>query len=266
MFGRVAGVAAVGLLVSSAAWAQDSDDYRTRLELDGFAGYAFNQRLDGNLGSNIYNRIGPRDDFTYGASLGYYATPNLEVGVLWSGQKSQLELREFNSAAAAAARTSAASVSGPVMSVEATTNGAGNFRVGQMYINTFHGVLSYNFGPATSMIRPFIFGGAGVTRYGNVSYQAVDVTTTTTGGTRTTSTTVVPASIPAESRFSTTWGVGVKIAPTHGLGIRLAGRWTPTRVNSSSNGWWCDGSLGCYTSGGRFQNEFSITGGITLRY
>jgi len=264
MFRRVAGVAAVGLLVSSAAWAQDSDDYRTRLELNGFAGYSFNQRLDGNLGSNVYNRIGPRDDLTYGAELGYYATPNLEIGLLWSGQRSQLELRDFDPvAAAAAAGTSAASVGRPVVSVAQTTNGAGVYRVGQMYVNTFHGVLSYNFGPSTAMIRPFVFGGAGVTRYGNVTYQAVDVTATGTGAT---TTAVVPASIPAESRFSTTWGLGLKIAPTHGLGIRLAGRWTPTRVNSSSSGWWCDPNLGCYTNGGRFQNEFTVTGGVTLRY
>ncbi len=272
MLRRVTGVAAVGLLFSSAAWAQDSD-YRTRLELSGLAGYAFNQRLNSNIGSNIYNRIGPRDDFTYGAELGYYATPNLEVGFLWSGQRSELELRDFNrQAAVAAAQTSATSVGVPVVSVQAMTNSANDFRVGKMTINTYHGILAWNFGPQEARVRPFVFGGAGVTHYNNLDYeQAVTTTlttaaTATTPATTTTATAFVPASIPASSRFSTTWGVGVKVAPVHGLGLRLAGRWTPTRINSSNSGWWCDGALGCYTNGGRYQNEFAVTGGITARF
>ena len=295
MFCRVMGVAALGLLISSAAWAQDTQGQgttgttdktgaqtedtstttqtttttpqtmdtdtdtsdRPRLELTGFAGYAFNDVVDfnsdrgvTNADVNFYNSIGPRDRLSYGAGIGYDVTSNLQIGFLWSRLSSPLEMRGFTSSAALAGGWSgpAGSNSGTATGetggtgtggtgtgtgdgtgatgtggtgtgtgttrsfpVLTTTNGVTPYQIGDMDVNTFHGTLGWNFGPVDAVVRPFIFGGAGVTRYGEVNYQFANTT-----GTGTAASTMTSARIGSDSRFSTTWGVGVKIAPRKG--------------------------------------------------
>jgi hypothetical protein len=350
MFCRIAGMTAVGLLISAGAWAQDtqgqtttgtqsgtqtttetttdtqtttthttsssSDENRPRLELAGFAGWTFNQSLQFNKDlasaaatTNFYNNVGPRDRLTYGASLGYDVTPNLMIGFLWSGQNSKLELRNFNQQAAAAVgftRAGSGTVGGGTSGTSAgtsftaypvlvTADGASSYSVGNLDVNNFHGIAQWNFGPTESIVRPFLFGGAGVTRFGDVDYSYVNTVTTTTpagaagAGATTTTSSMVNARIPALSRFSTTWGVGVNIAPTRGLGIRIAGRWTPTRltnsgysgfvgsgsttaattttsVNNGNTAWWCNPFSGCSTKSSLYQNQWAITGGLSFRF
>lgn len=364
MFCRVAGTAALALLVSTAAWAQvggsgsgqsgtsgsgsdssgrsstgssdktdtmgtntsssgqDTTSTRTtqtttsttdnamgsdrpRLELAGFAGYTFNQGLDFNSGNgrlaasdvNFYNSIGLEDRFSYGASLGYDVTSNLQVGFLWSRMSGPLELRGFDANAAIAAGWSGPnSGSGGVGSggtggtstggtggsgsgratfpALITTNGVSPYSIGDTDVNTFHGTLGWNFGPVDAAVRPFLFGGAGVTRYGPIDYQFADMASGATPGS------MASARIQPDSRFSTTWGVGVKIAPARGLGVRIAGRWTPTRLpagnsvsggtstgsSSTNQGWWCSGQWGCFANESRFTNQFSLTGGLIVRF
>ncbi len=348
-----------------------TDENRTRLELSAFAGYAFNQTLNlnsniasGSQTTNFYDRIGPRDRFTDGASLGYDVTRNLMVGVLWSGQNNdKLQVSNFNSTAATAVgftRTGAGTGTvgtgtgtgtggtgtgttgtgtGTVTNrvgefpILGTANGASNFQIGTMNVNNFHGIIGYEFGPDTALIRPFVYGGAGVTRYGDVNFSYSNQVTSGTGRTATTSSQMVSAVLPSLSRFSTTWGIGLQIAPYKGLGIRIVGRWTPTRLSNSSftgpaaftstagagtgatgttgtgttgtgttgtgttgtgtgttgtgatgaatgangaaNGinitnsnsaWWCNAFSGCSTKSSLYQNQWAITGGITVRF
>ncbi len=290
-----------------------SDD-RPRLELTGFAGWTFNQTLDLTQSggtttvTSFYNSVAPRDRLSYGAMLGYDVTRNLMIGFRWSAENSKLRLSNFNSTAAAAtgwkpsSGTSATGASGAGFpSVLLTSNGASPYDVGNLNVNNFHGILGWNFGPDDALIRPFVYGGAGVTRYGDTDYTIMQAVTTPATATRAASTTVGPvsATLPGATKFSTTWGLGVTIAPRKGLGIRVAGNVTPARLNSypattsaasaagtptsatygtvatagttatsvsTTSSWWCNAFSGCPNKSYVYANQWSITGGLSFRF
>jgi Outer membrane protein beta-barrel domain len=123
--------------------------------------------------------------------------------------------------------------------------------IGDMSIHTYHGVFTYNFGPGDSKIRPYVFGGLGGTSYGDVSYATVNRTGTLSGF----------------SRFSTTWGAGVKMYGSGHVGGRFGIRLTPTYIKSDASGWWCDPYWGCYLVGNaQYANQVDINGGVTFRF
>jgi hypothetical protein len=123
--------------------------------------------------------------------------------------------------------------------------------IGDMTISTYHGYYGYNFGDSDAHVRPFLFGGIGATSSG-------DVNATVLG---------VPRSIPGSTRFSTTWGGGVKFFPNPKFGVRAAVRWTPTYIKSDAAGWWCDPYWGCYLAGNaQYANQFEMSGGVSLRF
>jgi hypothetical protein len=123
--------------------------------------------------------------------------------------------------------------------------------VGDMAVENYHGVIAYHFGTREARVRPFVLGGLGVTRYSQLTYSAADQ----------------PRDIGGETRFSTTWGGGVKLWPGRSVGIRLHGRWTPTYIKSNSAGWWCDPYWGCYVlSEAQYANQLELAAGVSLRF
>ena len=123
--------------------------------------------------------------------------------------------------------------------------------VGDMAVENYHGVIAYHFRPRVARVRPFVLGGLGVTRYSQLTYSAADQ----------------PRDIGGDTRFSTTWGAGVKLWLGRGVGIRLQGRWTPTYIKSTSSGWWCDPYWGCYVlSEVEYANQFELAAGVSLRF
>lgn len=42
--------------------------------------------------------------------------------------------------------------------------------------------------------------------------------------------------IDSSTRFSTTWGGGVKVYPGRNVGLKLTARWTPTYIKSDPGG------------------------------
>lgn len=123
--------------------------------------------------------------------------------------------------------------------------------LGDINVTTYHGYFAYNFGEADSRVRPFVFGGVGATNFGSV-----DVTVA--GQDR---------SIGGDTQFSTTWGGGVKFFPSQHVGVRVAGRFTPTYIKTDSAGWWCDPYWGCWLVGdAQYSNQFEISGGVTFRF
>ncbi len=285
----------------------EAEESRAHVELSGFAGYTFNNALNLNTGSgsvaaNFYDNVGPRDRFTYGASLGYDFTPNLMIGFLWSAQNDdRLQVSNFNSTAATAVGftprgkgttgtgTGGTTATGAVTvyPILGTANGATSYEIGKMNVNNFHGIVQYEFGSKDALIRPFVYGGAGVTRYGAVNYSYANQVVSGTGATATTMSQTVNATFPSINRFSTTWGIGFQVAPYKGLGIRIAGRWTPTRLSNSgfatppaagsgtgatsttpagNAAWWCNAFSGCSSKGSLYQNQWAVTGGLTVRF
>jgi opacity protein-like surface antigen len=114
-------------------------------------------------------------------------------------------------------------------------------------IYNYHGYLAYNFGESDAKARPYVLGGLGATQFGALTTAVGDI-----GG---------------ETKFLTTWALGVKLYPNRNVGIRLEGRWTPTYIKSDAAGYWCDPYWGCYTiADAQYANQFELSGGITLRF
>ena len=124
--------------------------------------------------------------------------------------------------------------------------------LGDLTVNTYHPYVAYNVGEVDGRVRPFVLVGFGATSYPGVTYVAA------TGDTRETD---------GETRFSTTWGVGVKVFPSPNVGARFGVQWTPTYIKSDTAGWWCDPYWGCYlVSDSQYANQFQLNGGITFRF
>jgi len=129
--------------------------------------------------------------------------------------------------------------------------GTATREIGDQSVDNYHGYFALNFGDPDASVRPYLLFGAGVTHYGGVAY--------TVGG--------FSGETRSDSRFSPTFGAGLKLYPGHSFGIRLGGRWTPTYIKSDSEGWWCDPYWGCYVVGdAQYSNQFELSGGILFRF
>lgn len=129
---------------------------------------------------------------------------------------------------------------------------SGTADVSELNVDNYHGNLVYNFGYGDSRVRPFIFGGLGATRYGfgNLLFSGAP------GG-----------QISSDTRFSTTWGGGVKFYAGPNVGVRAAARWTPTYITSTDVGIWCDPWYGCWAVGDPdYSHQFELSGGITFKF
>jgi hypothetical protein len=104
--------------------------------------------------------------------------------------------------------------------------------IGDMSVDNYHGFLAYHFGDVDAKARPTSW--AGAARRTTARFPSASATS--------------PARPAAETQFSTTWGLGVKLYPPQG-GHHLLARWTPTYIKSDAEGWWCDPYWGCYVVG-----------------
>ncbi len=114
-------------------------------------------------------------------------------------------------------------------------------------IYNYHGYFAYNFGDSDAKVRPYFLGGVGATQFGALKTNAGDI-----GG---------------QTKFSTTWALGLKMFPNPKFGLRLETRWTPTYIKSDAAGYWCDPYWGCYTiADAQYANQFELSGGLILRF
>ena len=223
MIRRLTWMVAVGVLASSAAWAQNA-----RVEIGGTAGWTFSDGVGGANavivpGVGTFDRIDPKDAFSWGLRIGFMVNDNVEVGGLYNQQSTSLEI-----------------------------GGTQTVKLGDEKIYNYHGYFAYNFGDPDAKARPYILGGLGATQFGSVTLNVGDKS----------------HAIDGNTKFSTTWAVGVKVYPGKNVGLRLEGRWTPTYIKSDAAGWWCDPYWGyCYVVGNaQYANQFDLGGGITLRF
>jgi hypothetical protein len=130
--------------------------------------------------------------------------------------------------------------------------GTNTHTIGDMNVNTYHGAFVYNFLSEDSPFRPYVLGGFGATNYGGVTF------TDSLG---------VERNIGGHTKFSTTWGAGVKLYPHRTVGFKAGVRITPAYIKSDSAGWWCDPYWGCYVVGdAQYATQIEIGGGITVRF
>jgi hypothetical protein len=130
-------------------------------------------------------------------------------------------------------------------------SGTSTVDVGDMGIGNYHGLLSYNFGSRSMLLRPYAFAGAGVTTYGSLRFTGRDGTA---------------REIDPSTRLSSTWGGGVKIY--RGMfGARIEARMTPSYIRSDRVGWVCDDYWGCYVEEeSQFSFQYQLSGGLTVRF
>jgi hypothetical protein len=199
-------------------------------------GWVFSDGVSGNTvlvpgagpggGVGSFNRIDPKDSFGWGADVGFFVTPNWEVGFLFGHQPSKLVL--------------------------GGTAGTADRELGNMNLFTYHGTFTYNFFEPDAKIRPYIMGGLGATNFGGVSYTRIDGSSGDIGG---------------STKFSSTWGAGVKIYGAGNIGGRFGMRWTPVYIKSDASGYWCDPYWGCYLVGNaQYANQLELNGGITIKF
>jgi opacity protein-like surface antigen len=134
------------------------------------------------------------------------------------------------------------------------SNPSPNLKVSDLAVYNYHGNFVYNWGESGARIRPYAFGGLGATHY---SPGTLAITPTISGKT----------SIDSATKFSTTWGGGVKFYPAHALGARAGIRWTPTYIQSNPGGYWCDPWYGCWVLGSaEYSQQFEFSAGVTFRF
>lgn len=113
----------------------------------------------------------------------------------------------------------------------------------------YHAVFTYNWGDEDAGARPFLFGGLGAT-----SFRPSDID---------------GRSINSLTKFSSTWGGGVKVYPSPSVGFTGMARWTPTYIRSDPGGIWCSPywPFACYVVGNaEYANQFELSGGVSFRF
>lgn len=225
---RTAALASAVLLFAAApAMAQAS-----KVEISGNIGWVISDGVTGqNVAArdgNIYNELDAKDAMGYHFTFGLHSSPALEVGFLYGRQKSTLQAK-----------------------------GTTTTEIGDMNIDNYHVYFAWNFGGQSAVVKPFIYGGLGSTKYSSVHFNQQNVVNPD----------FVDHEIPGQTRFSTTWGAGVKVYPTKIVGFRAEMRWVPTYIKSDAAGWWCDPFWGCYVVGSaQYSNQLDFSGGVTLRF
>jgi hypothetical protein len=158
MIGRTTAAAALFALTAAGASAQDH-----RFEIGGGAGYTNSDGVSFDnvraLDGNVYNGIEPKDSFAWRLNLGYFATEQVEVGFLFSQQKSTLSVL-----------------------------GTRDREIGDMGVQNYHGYFAYNFGEADAGLRPYLLAGLGATHYGGVPFTVGSTSRETSGNTQFSST------------------------------------------------------------------------------
>jgi len=124
-------------------------------------------------------------------------------------------------------------------------SGGTQLNVFTLKTNQFLGDFVIHFKNRESRFRPYAFMGAGIT---TLSADRGRSNTTT--------------------RFAWVFGGGVKYSLSQHFGVRAQAKWSPTYINTTTAGVWCDPYWGgCWTKGDSvFLNEFDFTGGVTFRF
>jgi opacity protein-like surface antigen len=228
------------ILSASGVMAQDK-----KWEISGKFGYTLSEGVDVNHlavpGTNQEAvRISPKSGLSWGLQVDYLAYEHVSFGFLWDQQFSKLVLNTQDI------------VPTPADVVQIP---AGDHEIADMKNYNYYGVATYNFGGRDSRFRPFFFGGLGVVNYnpGELIQRPV------------------PASGTSEpdsaTRFSSTWGGGIKAYLSPNIGVRVGVRWTPAHVSSQPVGFFCDEQWGCAVSvTNQYSHQFVMNGGLSFRF
>jgi opacity protein-like surface antigen len=199
---------------------------QARVEISGFAGWAFSDGVDGDaqlgIDGNFYDRVDPKDGVTFGFNVGVLASDHAEVGFMFGRQASTL-----------------------------VADGTNQREIGDMNVSTYHGYFGYNWGDPDGSVRPFFFGGLGATTFG-------EVTGTIAGQTRT-------ISSETQFSTTWGAGVKLYPAPNVGVRIGLHWTPTYIKSDAGGwwcDPWYGCYLVG----NAQYSNQFQFNGGIIFRF
>ena len=134
--------------------------------------------------------------------------------------------------------------------LEGSVKGQGKTDFTDMAVRNYHFMVTYNALMEEDMVRPTVFLGIGATQYSPSDIDGRSVSSTT--------------------KFSFCLGGGVKIFPSEHIGFRFTGRWTPTYINSTNDGYWCGWYPYGYTCWGvgnaNYSHALELAGGLIVRF
>ncbi len=128
---------------------------------------------------------------------------------------------------------------------KAQSSGNPELKIFNLRSNQYLGDFVLHFKDRDSRLRPFVLFGAGVN---NLAPDRSGVNSIT--------------------RFAWVFGGGVKYNFSKRFGLRLQAKWSPTYINTTTDGIWCDPFWGgCWAKGDSvFLNEIDATAGLTFRF
>ena len=154
MIRRTILTATMAALAAATVSAQDP-----RVEVSATAGWTFSDGVSGDgvtvPGVGSFDRIDPKDAFSWGLRLGFLVNENSEVGFLFNQQSTSLEI-----------------------------GGTSTFELGDLSLRNYHGYYAYNFGDGDATARPYVLIGLGATQYGTINVSASGVQRDIDGSTR----------------------------------------------------------------------------------
>jgi opacity protein-like surface antigen len=149
---RAAVLASILALAAAPSWAQD---YRGEIGVS--AGWTFSDGVSGDTirggDGNLYNSIDPKDSFSYELELGFFVNENVEVGGLFSQQKSKMLI-----------------------------GGTTERELGDWSVDNYHGWVAFNSGDSDARARFYVMLGAGATHFSGLTFTTVAGTARDIGG------------------------------------------------------------------------------------
>lgn len=132
------------LLAGTTAWAQSDPKAEVSFNL----GWTFSDGVSGDNflapDGNVYDRVDPKDSFSWGVSGEYLLHSGYGVGFMYDRQQSDLEI-----------------------------SGTTTRTIGSMAVENYHGYFSFNIGEQDAQVLPFMILGIGMTRYAGVDFTDV---------------------------------------------------------------------------------------------
>jgi opacity protein-like surface antigen len=178
---------AVLTLAASSAVAADEPRIELSLNLGGTASSGINSNEVAPSGqSPVYMEVRPKNGFSFGGDLGYFLTEKIQVGALYSNQKSELQF------------------TGPNSWVQ----------VGEgLDVQNYMGTVAFHTGDFWQRTRFYVLGGIGATRYGNVTILGINGSAVVGGRTKFASTWGVGVKHTPNDRLGVK--LGVRWTPTY---------------------------------------------------
>ena len=108
-------------------------------EVSGTVGWTFSEGVSGTAvpvpGVGTFDRIDPKDAFSWGLRFGFFAGENSEIGFLYNQQATDLEV-----------------------------GGTTTAKLGDIKLHNYHGYYAFNFGSVEATARPYVLFGLGATQ------------------------------------------------------------------------------------------------------